>query len=365
MEKSSDTFIESLKSKNVEFIANTSLTNVGEFKRISLGTIRIREKSEVRVVIEAANKWKVKLHPYSKGHNWGYGSHLPHQNEMFLLDLSQLNQIVSIDEDHGVVALEPGVTQKMLADELIRRNSKYHLDVTGSSEDTSVIGNSLERGIAYCGLRVDKVCGLEVILGNGTQLRTGFGDTPNPVLKGLYPYGLGPSLDGLFFQSNFGVVVEAHIQLLRKPENLITISASVNNENLSEFVNRVSELLKAGSIRGIPHLANRERTHSTLIPLVMRAGNLSLKDSSAVLNRVLPTDWSMTASVSGSAAIAREKVKKIKKELSPFGRLYFNHREKSPLRQFIEVQLVSLFANQDQKIVLEAAKGLQGFHIGR
>jgi hypothetical protein len=45
---------------------------------------------------------------------------------------------------------------------------------------------------------------MEVVLGTGEVLRTGFGQYPQARTTHLYPYGIGPYLDGLFTQSNFG-----------------------------------------------------------------------------------------------------------------------------------------------------------------
>lgn len=67
-------------------------------------------------------------------------------------------------------------------------------------------------------------CGLEVVLPTGELLRTGMGALPDKTRKGapgstldeepgnrcwqLFPYGFGPYNDGLFSQSNLGIVTK-------------------------------------------------------------------------------------------------------------------------------------------------------------
>ena len=66
-------------------------------------------------------------------------------------------------------------------------------------------------------------CGLEVVLPNGELLRTGMGALPDPTVAGnglppheqpgnrcwqLFNYGFGPYNDGIFTQSNLGIVVK-------------------------------------------------------------------------------------------------------------------------------------------------------------
>ena len=53
---------------------------------------------------------------------------------------------------------------------------------------------------------------------NGEVLRTGLGAMDGNPAWPLYKYAFGPSLDGLFMQSNFGVVTKIGVWLMPEPE---------------------------------------------------------------------------------------------------------------------------------------------------
>lgn len=52
-------------------------------------------------------------------------------------------------------------------------------------------------------------CGMEVVLPTGEIVRTGMGALPDNNTWQLFQYGFGPYHDGIFTQSNFGIVVSA------------------------------------------------------------------------------------------------------------------------------------------------------------
>jgi hypothetical protein len=63
-------------------------------------------------------------------------------------------------------------------------------------------------------------CGMEVVLANGEIVRTGMGAMPDATTQHqsantwqLFPYGFGPYADGIFTQSNFGIVTKMGCKL--------------------------------------------------------------------------------------------------------------------------------------------------------
>jgi 4-cresol dehydrogenase (hydroxylating) len=83
----------------------------------------------------------------------------------------------------------------------------------------SVLGNTTDHGMGYTpvGDHPGNQCGLEVVLANGDVLRTGMGGMSNSKAWQIYKRGYGPSADGLFMQSNFGVVTKLGLWLMPTP----------------------------------------------------------------------------------------------------------------------------------------------------
>ena len=64
-------------------------------------------------------------------------------------------------------------------------------------------------------------CGMEVVTGGGELVRTGMGALPNSQTWQQFKYGYGPYIDGMFSQSNFGVVTKMGIWLMPEPETYL------------------------------------------------------------------------------------------------------------------------------------------------
>jgi len=106
-------------------------------------------------------------------------------------------------------------------DELVRRGDKLMLDVTTGPPQGGMIGNALDKGAGYTPYfdHFGFSCGMEVVLGNGEVMRTGDGSLNHDRLVNWHTskYSFGPILDGLFTQSNFGIVTRMGVWLLPRP----------------------------------------------------------------------------------------------------------------------------------------------------
>jgi 4-cresol dehydrogenase (hydroxylating) len=84
-----------------------------------------------------------------------------------------------------------------------------------------MIGNALDKGAGYTPYfdHFGFSCGLEIVLGNGAVLRTGDGALNSETLANWHTskYSFGPILDGLFAQSNYGIVTRMGVWLLPRP----------------------------------------------------------------------------------------------------------------------------------------------------
>jgi 4-cresol dehydrogenase (hydroxylating) len=81
------------------------------------------------------------------------------------------------------------------------------------------MGNILERGAGYnrTGEHAANFCGMEVVLADGQVVRTGMGGVEKTTAWQAYRWGYGPWVDGLFLQSNFGIVTKIGVWLMKRP----------------------------------------------------------------------------------------------------------------------------------------------------
>ena len=214
---------------------------------------------DVIEIVRVARLGRIPLYPISRGRNWGYGDACAVRDGQAIVDLGRMNRIIEIRDDLAYAVIEPGVTQIQLADALRAGGHRLWLDCTGAGPDASVIGNILERGIGHTnyGVRDRFVSGVEVVLGDGRLLRTGFGHYNSATATQLYPAGIGPSLDGLFGQSNFGIVVRMGIWLMPQPECFNLFVAFVpREEDVFALIDALRPLKLGGTIRSVAHIAN-------------------------------------------------------------------------------------------------------------
>jgi hypothetical protein len=221
-------------------------------------------------VMRIANQYRIPVYPVSTGCNWGYGTALPAKDDGVIVDLSALRRILHFDSELGVVTVEPGVTQGMLADFLDTRGYAYMVPVTGAGPDCSLIGNVLERGygitphIDHFGAMTD----VEAVLADGTRYQTTLREAGGEDLARLFKWGLGPYSAGLFSQSGFGIVTRMSLMLAPRPERVKVCLFSLRDEAFLEpAVHAVRALLTRlpGIIGGL-NMMNRHRVFAMSIP---------------------------------------------------------------------------------------------------
>ncbi len=220
---------------------------------------------EVQAVVRAANVHKTPLWVISRGKNFGYGGAAPVMSGTIVLDLSRMKKI-EIDEEFGTALLEPGVGFFDLYDHVQANNLPFWLSVPGNSWG-SVIGNALDRGVGYTtyGDHASKVHGLEVVLPDGELVRTGMGAMAGSPNWTLHPYGYGPSWDGMFFQSNFGVVTKAGVWLMPEPEAMHGLNLELPNpDDLGWAVDLVAKFRREGLLQQAPSFGNWMRVAAAL-----------------------------------------------------------------------------------------------------
>lgn len=221
--------------------------------------LRPSSRSEVQECLRIARRHSVALYPISGGKNWGYGSRVPAETNSALLDLGRMNKILEYNEDLGYVTIEPGVTQEQLYEFLAARRMRLWMDATGSSSKASVIGNTVERGFGHTpyGDHFAFGSGMEVVLPDGECIETGFGRFPGAITAPLYRWGVGPSLDGLFSQSNLGIVTRMSVGLMPAPEYFQAFFFRCGRrDQAGSVVETLSRLRLTGTIQSTVHVGN-------------------------------------------------------------------------------------------------------------
>ncbi|RAH81585.1 FAD-linked oxidase-like protein [Aspergillus japonicus CBS 114.51] len=222
------------------------------------GAVRPKEVPEVQEILRLANAHLVHLWTVSRGKNLGYGGAAPVEKGCVVLDLHRMNRIIEINEESAYAIVEPGVSFFDLYHEIKKRGLNLWPSVPAIGWG-SVLGNTLDRGFGYTpqGEHSQSQCGMEVVLPTGELIRTGMGAMKDSALFPLFKGGYGPSVDGLFYQSNLGVVTKIGMHITPAPEAYATVEVSVPQESdLVPLVGILSDLMRRSVILNSPSIAN-------------------------------------------------------------------------------------------------------------
>ncbi len=188
-------------------------------RHVCSGAVAPASVEEVQAIVKVANKYRLPLWTISTGKNIGYGTATPATPGQMILDLKRMNRIIHVDPELATALVEPGVTYQQLHDYLRDNNIPLWIDLPTIGPIVSPVGNTLDRGVGYTpyGDHFMFSCGMEVVLADGQLLRTGMGSTKNPTAWQSFKWGYGPYVDGLFTQSNFGIVTKLGMWLMPTP----------------------------------------------------------------------------------------------------------------------------------------------------
>jgi 4-cresol dehydrogenase (hydroxylating) len=209
---------------------------------------------QVRAVVRIANEHRVPLWTFGQGRNYTYGGPAPRVRGSVLVNLRRMDRVLEVNEELAYAVVEPGVRFFDLYDAL--RGHRLWPSVPDIGWG-SVVGNALEHGRGYTatGDHAASVCGMEVVLPSGDVLRTGMGAMAGGTSWHVYQRGFGPSPDGLFMQSNFGIVTRLGVWLMPRPEVYASCFARVPDDGAVEpLTDALRGLLLEGVIRNYPLL---------------------------------------------------------------------------------------------------------------
>ena len=288
---------------------------------------------QVQAIVEIAGQHGVPIHPISRGRNYGYGDACPASDGQVIIDLQRMNRIVSVDDELAYAVIEPGVTQGQLFEYLQRHHPGLWMDATGAGLAASIVGNALDRGFGHtpCGDHFRGTCGLQLVLADAHVLETGFGHYTAHAAH-CYPYGIGPVLDGLFSQSNLGIVTRAGIWLNRRPQAFEAFFVKAKStQALVDLTDRLRELRLQGLVTSAVHIANDLRVMSSRIRHPQaddERGQMLDSEARRQLGRQLGMGaWNVSGAIYGSRTTVAATRRAIRRILRPFHVIFLNDRK--------------------------------------
>ena len=172
-----------------------------------------------------------------------------------IVDLSRMNRILEVDEKEMYAVIEPGVTQEQLKAYLVERDLDVTFGFSLGPPHVSVLANCILDGLTNRSLKYGSmsqwISGLEVVLADGSTLRTG-----SWAIDGIPPFGRPPIPDitGVFtaFQGTTGIVTKGVFQLWpRHPLEKRLFVLGYDAESVFDAVQRLCRLEICEDIGGL------------------------------------------------------------------------------------------------------------------
>lgn len=228
---------------------------------------------QIQGIVKICNEHRIPIHTISTGRNYGYGSAAPVQRGQVILDLKKMNRILKVDPEMCYALVEPGVTYQQLYDHIKDNDYPLMLSFPAPSAIAGPVGNTMDRGVGYTpyGEHFMMQCGMEVVLADGKVYRTGMGGVKGSNTWQIFKWGYGPTLDGIFTQSNYGITTKMGFWLMPKPPVFKPFEVIFDDEeDIVEIVEILRPLRISGTIPNSVVIAN----------ILWEAGSAHLRRSS-------------------------------------------------------------------------------------
>jgi len=230
-------------------------------ERVASAAVAPATVEEVQAVVRVANRHRIPLYPISTGRNLAYGGAAPVYSGSVVLDLKRMNRVLEVSERNAYALVEPGVSYFDLY-EYITRNG---LDVWIDPPDPgwgSLIGNALDGGAGWTASpfrdHFGSHCGMEIVMADGEVIRTGMGALPKSKTWQHSRWGYGPWVDGLFRQSNYGVVTKMGFYLMPRPEAVFSAMVSTaRDEDIVPMLDALNLLENQHVVNGSTQIFGR------------------------------------------------------------------------------------------------------------
>lgn len=215
---------ENVKIDRIDLLAY-SYDSTPTFQSLPDAVISPRNTKDVSEIVKICNENKIPIIPRGSGTNLSAGTTPSHGGIVMLF--RHMNKIIEVDEKNLTITVQPGVFTQAIYETANEYDLFYPPD-PGSMHISQIGGNISEnsgglRGLKY-GVTNNYVLGLEVVLPNGDIINTG-----GKLAKDVAGYNLTELFIGS--EGTLGIVTEAILKLIPKPEMKQTMLALFNNMN--------------------------------------------------------------------------------------------------------------------------------------
>jgi FAD/FMN-containing dehydrogenase len=180
---------------------------------IAAAVVRPGTKEELAKAVKAATEAGFAVVPRGGGMSYTSG-YTPAHTETVTFDLSRLNRIVEVNTGDMYVVVEAGVTWKQLYEELKPKGVRTPFFGTLSGIHATVGGTASQGGMFFgsgqAGAVHDSILGLEVVLADGSIVRTG--QFAHVKAKPFFR-NYGPDLTGMFLGDAGALALKATVSL--------------------------------------------------------------------------------------------------------------------------------------------------------
>lgn len=304
---------------------STRRQDTAPYERQPLAVVSPATTAELQSVLALARRHDLTVWPNGQGRNWGYGAAVPLVERSIVLLLRRMNRIHHVDRELAFAVIEPGVTYRQLNQYVTEHAPDLWIDTIDGTPNGSVLGNALERGVGPTpyGDHYAQLCGLQVLLPNGELIETGGMDSA--ATFHTYRWGAGPVVDGLFSQSNLGIVVKAGIWLMPRPEKFCSfLFESREDADVVDIVDAFRRLFLTGVLRGAIRMINEMVSISLVAQYPLGPGQcLAEAEITALRERYGISKWTLSAGLYGTADSLSAQKKRLKSALKHLGKLEF------------------------------------------
>jgi D-lactate dehydrogenase (cytochrome) len=248
---------------------------------------------DVADAVKLASAYSVPVIPFGVGTS--LEGHLLAVQGGISIDVSRMDQVLSINAEDLTVTVQPGVTRKQLNEAVKSTGLFFPID---PGADATLGGMSATRAsgtnaVRYGTMR-ENVLALEVVTASGEIIRTG-----TRAKKSAAGYDLTRLLVGS--EGTLGVITEVTVKLYPLPEAVMAATCSFGS--LADAVNTTIQIIQLG----VP-IARCELLDANTIRMVNQHSHLSLREGAMLLMEF-----------HGSPASVKEQVDTVQAIASDFG----------------------------------------------